>query len=446
MSKRKLACIILAAGKGKRMKSALPKVMHPLAGRPMLHWLLESVKALGPEKIIVVSAPDGEAVRAAAPECDHAVQEVPRGTGDAVRAALPALAGFDGDVLILLGDMPLLSTQTLRALIEKRYHDGQTVMAVLGAEYDPVPAYGRLVLGTDGALARIVEDKDCSADERSIKLCNTGAFCVDGTQLPMLVRALDNDNAQGEYYITDIVALAAQHDMNAHVHITRKPEEVRGVNDRADLAALEKIVQHNLRQKALAGGASLSDPDSVYMSWDTQIGSDVIIEPGVFCGPGVVIEEGAHIKAYSYLEGATVKSGAAIGPFARLRPGAVIGADSRIGNFVEIKNAQLGRGVKAGHLAYIGDAVLGDDVNFSCGAITVNYDGANKHKTVIGSGVMVGSNVNLVAPVEIGDGAYIAAGSTITKAVPGDALAVAREKPVIIDGWAAKKRSKKQAG
>lgn len=436
MSGRKLACIILAAGQGTRMKSALPKALHPLAGRPMIGWLLESVRALKPERIVTVIGPGMEDLAEAVKPCRIAVQENRRGTGDAVRAALPALKGFSGDVLILLGDMPLISPATLRALVKSK---GAGELSVLGAVYDPPPAFGRLVTRPDGTLEKIVEHRDCTPAQRKITLCNTGAFCADARRLAAWVPRLKNGNAQKEFYITDIAAMARE----ARVHIASDTDEVRGVNSRADLAVLEGAVQRRLRTKAMENGATLIDPDTVYFSWDTALGRDVTVEPGVFFGPGVTAGDGAHIKAYSHLEGARIGPGCDVGPFARLRPGAKIGAGSRIGNFVEVKNAVLGEGVKAGHLAYIGDAEIGDGVNFSCGAITVNYDGADKHKTVVGAGAMVGSNVNLVAPVAVGKSAYIAAGSTITKDVPAGALAVARARAAVIEGWVEKKKKKK---
>ncbi len=443
---KSLACIILAAGQGKRMKSARPKVLHTLAGRSMLGWLIETVSSLNPEKIVVVASPDGQddVAKAAAPH-PVAVQEKALGTGDAVKAALDALDGFDGDVLILLGDMPLITADTLQALIQERYKDTKTGLSVLGAEFETPPAFGRLVLTGDGALERIVEDKDCSAVERGIKLCNMGAFCVDGLKLPEWVAQIENKNAQNEFYITDLPEIAAKDGVKTHAYITRNTGEIRGVNARSDLATLEAIVQDELRTRAMEGGATLTDPSSVYFAWDTKLGRDVVIEPNVFFGPGVTLDDNVHIRAFSHLEGAQVAAGSVIGPFARLRPGADIGTDCKIGNCVEIKNASLGSGVKASHLGYIGDADVGDGVNFSCGAITVNYDGFEKHRTTIGAGAMIGSNVNLVAPVEIGAGAYIAAGSTIAKDVPPDALAVAREKPLIKDGWAASYRKKKSA-
>lgn len=446
MAKKKLACIILAAGQGKRMKSARPKVMHELAGRPMIGWLLETVCALDPLKIIVVTGPDMDDLEdyAGAHGGICVVQKKAMGTADAVRCALPPLKNFSGDVLILLGDMPLVSADTLRGLIAAKNEGGKkSGLAVLGAVYDPPPAFGRLVKNTDGTLQKIVEDRDCAPAQRRITLCNTGAFCVDGSWLSGWLAKIKNKNAQKEFYITDLVEIAAKNGAFPRAHVTKDIGGVRGVNSRADLAALEKIVQGRLRAAAMENGATLLDPDTVYFSWDTKLGRDVVVEPNVFFGAGVAIADNVHIKAFSHLEGARVAAGASIGPQARLRPGSVIGAGAKIGNFVEVKNSTLGDGVKASHLAYIGDADIGDDVNFSCGAITVNYDGVKKHKTVVGAGAMVGSNVNLVAPVTIGDGAYIAAGSTITKDVPADALAVAREKPFVKEGWAAGKRKKK---
>ncbi len=440
LPEKPLACIILAAGTGSRMKSALPKPLHELAGRPMIDWLLETVESLSPEKIIIVSGPDKTAWENALKQHEVVVQEKPLGTGDAVKSALPALEDFTGDVLILLGDMPLIKPETLVSLIQGC---AKTSMTVLGVHFDEPPAFGRLVLHENGALAKIVEDKDCTAEERCIKLCNTGAFCVSAEKLAGWVKKIGNDNAQGEYYITDLVAIANTDGATVHTEQVTNNDEVRGVNSRKDLAALEQIVQQGLRSKAMENGATLLAPHSVYFSWDTKLGQDVLIEPNVFFGPGVTIADHVHIKAFSHIEGATIKKGATIGPMARLRPGSDIGAGSKIGNFVEIKNAILGQGVKASHLAYIGDAAVGDDVNFSCGAITVNYDGFDKHKTIIGAKAMIGSNVNLVAPVTIGTGAFVAAGSTITKDVPADALAVAREKPMIKEGWATQRRKKR---
>ena len=435
MKKQKLACIILAAGQGKRMKSALPKALHPLAGRPMIGWLLESVQALKPEKIVVVTAPGMDALADAVKPHKVAIQKTPRGTGDAVKAALPALKGFKGDVLILLGDMPLISPATLRALIKAK---GGGELAVLGANYDPPPAFGRLVM-KNGTLEKIVEDKDCTPAQKKITLCNTGAFCVDAASLARFLPKLKNNNAQKEFYITDIAAMAK----NARVHILADNNEARGVNSRADLAALESLAQQDLRAKAMEGGATFTDPASVYFSFDTKLGRDVSVEPNVFFGPGVTIGDNVLIRSFSHIEGAKIKDGAEIGPFARIRPKSEIGKDVRIGNFTEINRSVLKDGATCKHLSYLGDATICEDANIGAGTVIANYDGVNKHNTVIGRAAFTGSNSTIVAPVTVGDNAYIAAGSTITKDVPGDALAVARAKPAIIEGWAAKKRKKK---
>jgi bifunctional UDP-N-acetylglucosamine pyrophosphorylase/glucosamine-1-phosphate N-acetyltransferase len=406
-------------------------------GRPLIHWLLGSVEKLKPARTIIVTAPDMDNLRAAVSPHTCVIQKKALGTGDAVKAALPALKGFKGDVLILLGDMPLITVDTLKNLIKARHADRETGLAVLGAFYNPPPDFGRLVENADGTLSRIVEHKDATPEQRKINLCNTGAFCVDGARLEKWLTRLTNKNAQKEFYITDIPAIAAKDGFKTQIAVTEDLDEVQGVNSRVDLAMMEYIVQSVMRLNALEAGATLPDPASVYFCYDTQIGRDVIIEPNVYIGPNVVIEDNVVIHSFSHIEGAHLKSGVSIGPFARLRPGTELGENVHIGNFVEVKNAKLGRGVKAGHLAYIGDATLGEGVNYSCGAITANYDGINKHKTVIGKNVMVGSNVNLIAPVTIGDGAYLAAGSTITQDVPKDKMGIARarqanlRKPVI---------------
>jgi bifunctional UDP-N-acetylglucosamine pyrophosphorylase / glucosamine-1-phosphate N-acetyltransferase len=445
MDKAPLAVVILAAGRGVRMKSALPKAAHEVAGKPLIGWVLDAVGKLKPERVVAVLAPDMNDLAAALkPFAVIAVQEKPLGTGDAVRAALPALKGFTGDVLILLGDMPLISAATLEALIHARHRDKSTGLSVLGAEFERPPAFGRMVRGADGSLIRIVEDKDCTPAERSIKLCNLGAFCIDGAKLADWTGKIGDANAQKEFYLTDIVQVAVADGAKAHVHVVGDHAEAQGVNSRADLAGLERMVQNSLRLRAMEQGATLLDPDTVWLSWDTSFGQDVIVEPHVWFGPGVTVADNVHIKAFSHIEGAGIATGATIGPFARLRPGTIIGTDALVGNFVEIKNATLGAGAKANHLAYIGDADIGPRTNFSCGAITANYDGVNKNKTIIGSDVMVGSNVTLVAPVTVGNGAYLAAGSTINKDVPADALAIARDRQKVVEGWA--KNKKKKAG
>ncbi len=431
------------------MKSTLPKALHKLAGRPLINRVIDSVTPLGPQKIIVVISPPsrqgGQDIAQEVAPHETVIQESPRGTGDAVKAALATLEDFNGDVLILLGDMPLISTETLQALIDERYQDTKTGISVLGAKFDKPPAFGRLLLGTDGALSKIVEDKDCNADQRSIKLCNMGAFCVDGIELPKWAARLENNNAAGEFYITDLVEIAAKDNVKSHTYITHNQDEIRGVNARADLAELENIVQEKLRAQAMENGATLIDPASVYFSWDTELGTDVVIEPNVFFGPGVKIADNVHIKAFSHIEDSTIKAGAHIGPFARLRQKTTLEEDVRIGTFVEVNKSTIGRGTKAMHQTYLGMATIGESCNIGAGTITCNYDGVNKHETALGNNVFIGSNSNLVAPVTIHDDAFVAAGSTITKDVPAGALAVARAKSLIKNGWATARRKKKSA-
>lgn len=443
MSRKPLAIVILAAGKGTRMKSESPKVMHALAGRPMIGWLLESVAELSPQKIVVVVGPGmPELVAAVAPHAT-VIQKDRNGTGGAVKTALPALKNFKGDVLVLLGDTPLVSAKTLKALIAARGNDG---IAVLGMNLDDPTGYGRLVAGKDGALQKIVEEKDAGPKEKQITLVSTGAFCIDGARLEGWIKKIGNNNAAGEFYLTDLPEIAAVAGAKTNICVTNNADEVRGCNSRVDLAALESSVQDRLREAALLSGVSLIDPATVYFHHDTKIGRDVLIEPGVFFGPEVEVGDGVHIKAYSHIEGAKIGRDSSVGPFARLRPGTEIGAEARIGNFVEIKKSKIGRRSKISHLGYVGDAIMGDDVNFGCGAITVNYDGFEKHQTVIGKGVMVGSNVSLIAPIRINDGAFIAAGSTITDDVPIDALSISRNTAQIREGWSAEFRKRKQAG
>jgi bifunctional UDP-N-acetylglucosamine pyrophosphorylase/glucosamine-1-phosphate N-acetyltransferase len=443
MSKKPLAVIILAAGRGSRMKSMLPKVMHELAGRPMISWLIDSVEKLGPDKIIVVVGPDMPELEAAVKPHTTVLQKVQDGTGGAVRTALPALKNFAGDVMVLVGDMPLVTTKTLKLLVAAKNADSLTGVAVLGTEMADPSGYGRLIIGEDKHLKKIVEDKDASPKEKQVKIVNTGALCIDGVRLESWIKKIGSNNAQGEYYLTDIPEIAAKEGALTKVAVALNNSEVKGCNSRADLAALESIMQNRLRDETMKSGVTMIDPATVYLHHDTKIARDVLIEPGVFFGPGVEIAEGAHIKAYSHIEGAKIGKGATVGPFARLRPGADIGADVRIGNFVEIKKSKIGKRSKISHFGYVGDTTMGEDVNFGCGAITVNYDGFEKHQTVIGKNVMVGSNVNLVAPLEIDDGAFIAAGSTITENVPADALSISRDPARIREGWAAEFRKRK---
>lgn len=431
-----LACVVLAAGRGTRMRSARAKVLHPLAGRPLIGWVLAALEALEPAKIVVVGPPDsGEVAAAAAPHAT-VVQAERDGTGGALDAALPALAGFTDTVLVVMGDAPLIAPETLRDLLDAR-GDG---LAVLGAELDDPTGYGRFVLNENNAMECIVEEKDADEALRAVRLVNAGAWALPAAPLEGWLAQLTTENAAGERYLTDLPPIAARGGVATRAHISDDPGALKGVNTRAQLAALEGQVQARLREKAMAGGATLADPATTYFSHDTALERDVEVGPCVVFGPGVRVADCAQIRAFSYLEGVAVEAGATIGPFARIRPGTTIGPGARIGNFVEVKASAIGAGAKAGHLAYIGDATLGAGVNFSAGAITVNYDGRAKHRTVVGDGAMVGSDVTLVAPVEVGAGAYVAAGSTITKPVPEGALAVARSRPTVIDGWASRKR------
>ena len=445
MSKHPLAIVILAAGKGQRMQSSMPKSLHALAGLPMINWLLQTAESLSPEKIVVVVSPNMAELEDTIKPHVTVVQPKSNGTGGAVKVALLSLQDFTGDVLILLGDTPLISKATLEKLIATRHAGDNTALSILGAVMENPAGYGRLVLKGGDELQEIVEDKDASETQKQINLVNTGAFCIDGARLAGWVEQIDNKNAQGEFYITDLPAIAAKDGALTKVCATNNPAEVQGCNTRMDLAALEQTVQNRLRFMHMQGGVSMTDPVTVYLHHDTAIAPGVLIEPNVFFGPGVSIAEGVHIKAFCHIEGAQIGKDTTIGPFARLRPGSEIGEEVRIGNFVEVKKSQIGDRSKISHLGYVGDTVMGEDVNFSCGAITVNYDGFEKHQTMIGKGAMIGSNVNLVAPISIDDGAFLAAGSTITEDVPADSLSIARHSAEIRQGWAAEYRKRKKA-
>jgi len=436
-----VAAVILAAGKGARMKSATPKVLHAIGGRSMLAHVIACAAALSPRKMSVVigdsASPVGEAAKAERADIEIAVQAPPRGTGDAVKKALPALEGFEGAVVILYADTPLVEPATIAALIDAVNNDG--AVSVLGFRPFEGGAYGRLKLGEDGALEAIIEANDASAEELEIELCNSGVMAMDAAFLRGALAKLTPDNAKKEYYLTDIVAIARSEGKDCVV-VEADEDEVIGVNSRAELSIAEEIFQDRRRLAAMDAGVTLIDPAAVYFSHDTVLGEDVTVEPNVFFGPGVTIGDGALIRGFSHLEGAHVGARAVIGPFARLRPGARVGAAARIGNFVEIKNAAIGDGAKVNHLSYIGDASLGEDANIGAGTITCNYDGFNKHKTEIGAGAFIGSNASLVAPVKIGDGAYVGSGSVITKDVAAGDLGVARGRQKAIKGWAARFR------
>ncbi len=437
-----IATVILGAGMGTRMKSAKPKVLHEIAGRPMVSHLLGTVAELNAEKSIVVVAPSMQNVRDVVAPATIAVQEEALGTGHAVAAALPELDGFEGDVLVLYGDTPLMTLDTLQKMIDKRREDDATAVVVLGFEPDDPLEYGRLVTAEDGSLSAIVEYADADTATRAIGLCNSGVMAINGKYIAELIGAVDNKNAKGEYYLTDIVEIARNKGLKAQVVIGGE-EELLGVNNREQLAEAEKIAQGRWRTAAMREGATLIDPDSVFFSHDTKLGRDVVVEPNVFFGPGVTVGDNVRIKANSHIEGTTIGAGAQVGPFARLRPGADLGPNVKVGNFVEVKKATLEDGAKVSHLSYIGDARVGAEANIGAGTITCNYDGYDKAKTDIGAGAFVGSNTSLVAPVKIGDGAIIGAGSTVTREVEADALMVERAEEIQKSGWAARFRKMK---
>ncbi|RYY23507.1 MAG: bifunctional UDP-N-acetylglucosamine diphosphorylase/glucosamine-1-phosphate N-acetyltransferase GlmU [Sphingomonadales bacterium] len=432
-----IAAIILAAGKGTRMKSDTHKVLHPIAGRPMLLHLLDSVKALGAAREVVVVGAGREQVEAAVhPLGAETVEQAEQlGTGHAVRMAEDALAGFEGDVLILYGDVPLVSGDTMRRMLDALHNEGGPSIVVLGFRPADPGAYGRVIVGADGRLEKIVEYKDATPEERAVTLCNSGLMAVKASDLFRLLAKLRNENAAGEYYLTDIVELAAA-EGGFSVGIETDAIEVAGVNSRAELAGLEHEWQQRRRAQAMADGATLIAPETVWFAHDTRIGRDVLIEPNVFFGPGVEIEDRVQIHGFSHIEGATVMRGAEVGPYARLRPGAVMEQGSKVGNFVEMKKAILGPGAKASHLTYLGDAKVGAGANIGAGTITCNYDGFLKYPTEIGHGAFIGSNSALVAPVKIGDGAIVAAGSVVTRDVEANALGITRAKQEVKPGWA----------
>lgn len=441
-----LAAIILAAGKGTRMKSDLHKVLHPIAGRPMLLHLIAAVRALAPERIAVVTGAGREQVEAAVAPLGVAValQAEQLGTGHAVAQAEAALAGLAGDVLILYGDVPLVTPETMRRMVERLHGDDRPAVVVLGFRPADPGTYGRVVADADGRIRRMVEFKDATAEERAETLCNSGLMAVRGADLWPLLARVGNDNAAGEYYLPDIVMLAAADGRGSAV-IETDAAEVAGVNSRAELAAVELAWQHRRRAAAMADGAGLVAPDTVWFAYDTVLGRDVTVEPHVVFGPGVRVADRALIRAFSHLEGATVGEGAEVGPYARLRPGAVLGRKARVGNFVEVKQAILGEGAKANHLTYLGDAEVGAGANIGAGTITCNYDGFLKYRTVIGEGAFIGSNSALVAPVAIGAGAIVGAGSVVTADVEADALALVRAPRQTKAGWARRFREKMAA-
>lgn len=443
---RARAAIILAAGMGTRMKSVLPKVLHQIGGRAMLDWAIAAAQGLRCERIVVVRAASAAEVAAHAERAVGAgnvvIQDPPLGTAHAVRAAEAALKGFAGDVVVLYGDAPLIRADTVERLFAARADKGG--IAVLGFDAVNPLGYGRLVLAQDGTLARIVEEKEASADEKKITLSNSGIICADAAVLFQLLSMVRNDNAKGEYYLTDIVGLGRSAGFTSHV-VLADEADVQGVNARTELAAAEAAYQNRVRRLAMEAGVTLIDPQTVFFSYDTEIAPDVVIEPNVFFGPGVKIASGARIKAFSHIEGAEIGEGAQVGPFARLRPGAKLGVNVKIGNFVEVKNATFGERAQASHLTYVGDADVGARANLGAGTITCNYDGFGKYRTEIGEDAFIGSDTALVAPVKVGARAYTGSGSVITTDVPDGALAVARGRQRDLEGWADKFRAKKAA-
>ena len=437
------AAIILAAGQGTRMKSSLPKVLHKVAGLPLLGHVIAALRGAGVERIVVVTSPAGEVVReyAHVMGCQSAIQHQQLGTGHAALAAKDVLADFAGTLVIANGDMPLITADTITACLSAQARTGLALLTFQPA--DPA-AYGRVMLTPDGYLARIVEYKDATESERAITLCNGGCYAADAQSFFHWAAALKTENAQSEYYLTDVPAIARIDGVKCAIAMADEVS-VTGVNSRAELAAAEALFQDRVRARLLKDGVTMTAPQTVFFAHDTAIENDVEIEPFVVFAPGVSVRGGARIRSHSHLEGASVASGAIIGPFARLRPGAKIGENAHIGNFVEVKNANIGAGAKANHLTYLGDAVVGAGANIGAGTITCNYDGFTKAVTEIGAGAFIGSDTALVAPVKVGDGAITAAGSVITQDVAADALAVARGTQVEKAGWAKAFREKKKS-
>jgi bifunctional UDP-N-acetylglucosamine pyrophosphorylase/glucosamine-1-phosphate N-acetyltransferase len=440
---RRFAVVILAAGQGTRMRSDTHKVLHPIASRPLLLHLLDRVDALGADKRVVVVGKGREQVEAAIQGRDVAIalQAEQKGTGHAVEQAANALAGYDGPVLILYGDTPFVEAETLRRMLDRlNGEDGPGVVVLASCPADPLK-YGRIILGDGDRIAKMVEFKDATEEERAVRLCNSGMMAVRAKDLFRWLGQVGNDNAAGEYYLPDIVNIAAGEGMEAVV-IEGDPYETAGVNSRAELAHLELEWQRRRREQVLHEGATLIDPESVWFAYDTKLGRDVTVEPHVVFGPGVEVADGATIHAFSHIDGAMIGAKASIGPFARIRPGTRLAERTKVGNFVELKKADVGIGAKVNHLSYVGDAQVGASANIGAGTITCNYDGFGKYRTVIGDGAFIGSNTALVAPVTIGQGAIVGAGSVITRDVEPDSLAVERNEQKGIAGWARRFRER----
>jgi bifunctional UDP-N-acetylglucosamine pyrophosphorylase/glucosamine-1-phosphate N-acetyltransferase len=443
MIERTCLAIVLAAGEGTRMRSSRPKVLHQVGGRSLLANVLQAVRQAGGTETVVVVGPNADAVAAEAvrvlPDATIAVQHERRGTAHAVLAATSALAKAPDDVLVIFADTPLIRPQTLGRM-RHALTEGAAVVVLGFRPADPT-GYGRLVL-EGGELAAIREELDASPAERAIGLCNGGLMAFAGKSALAMLERIGNANRKGEYYLTDAVEIARAMKLKAVV-VETEEDDVRGINTKAQLAETEAVLQQRLRKAAMDAGVTLVAPETVFLSADTSFGRDVVVEPFVVFGPGVTVEDNAVIRSFSHLDRAHVGKGALVGPYARLRPGAHLGEDVHIGNFVEVKESVIEAGAKANHLAYIGDARLGAGANFGAGAIVCNYDGVAKHRTDIGKGAFIGSNASLIAPVTIGDGAYVATGSVVTQNVPEDALVIARSRQVVKEGRASRLRALK---
>ena len=440
---RRFAVVILAAGQGTRMRSDTHKVLHPIASRPLLLHLLDRVDALGADKRVVVVGKGRDQVEKAIAgrEVAIALQAEQKGTGHAVQQAADALAGYEGPVLILYGDTPFVEADTLRRMLDRlNGDDGPGVVVLASCPPDPLK-YGRIILGEGDRIEKMVEYKDATEEERAVPLCNSGMMAVRARDLFRWLGEVGNDNAAGEYYLPDVVNIAAAEGREAVV-IEGDPYETAGVNSRAELAHLELEWQRRRREQVLDEGATLIDPESVWFAYDTKLGRDVTVEPHVVFGPGVQVADGATIHAFSHIEGAIIGLKASIGPFARIRPGTSLGERTKVGNFVELKKAEVGEGAKVNHLSYVGDASIGAAANIGAGTITCNYDGFGKYRTEIGAGAFIGSNTALVAPVRVGDGAVVGAGSVITEDVEPDSLAVERTEQKGIAGLAKRFRER----
>ena len=434
---RDFAVVILAAGKGSRLKSGMHKVLHNIAGRPIIEHLMAQVAIVQPAKTIVIVGDEREQVESQVSDrATCVVQEPQLGTGHAVAQAKDALAGFDGDVIMLLGDAPFITAVTMIEMLERLRAADEPAVVVLGFEPEDALQYGRVITHSDMTIEKMVEFKDANEAERATRLCNSGLMAAKSSDLFDLLERVDNNNAQGEYYLPDIVNVAVKEGRTCAAVVADKPEEVLGINSRKELAAAERQFQELRREEALENGVTLKAPETVFFSYDTELAEDVVVEPNVVFAPGVKVKRGARIRAFSHLEGAHVGEDCEVGPYARLRPGAVMEKTSKVGNFVEMKKAVLGEGAKANHLTYLGDATVGAGANIGAGTITCNYDGYFKHQTKIGERAFIGSNSALIAPVEIGADAIVAAGSAVSRDVAAGELRMVRAEQMVKPGWA----------